>query len=97
MARSRASREKSGLRATLRIGASRRAQSSAAFATSRATSCEIATRALPNGDWLSGAIYGLTGPYRAAFLNGIAWNLLNVATAFCLLLSRLRRSIVPAR
>lgn len=30
------------------------------------------------GGWLSGAIFDWTGSYRAAFLNGIAWNLLNV-------------------
>ena len=28
---------------------------------------------------MSGAVFDLTGSYRAAFLNGIAWNLLNVA------------------
>ena len=31
------------------------------------------------GGWLSGAIFDMTGSYRAAFLNGIAWNLLNMA------------------
>jgi MFS family permease len=31
------------------------------------------------GGWMSGWIYDLTGSYAAAFLNGIAWNLLNVA------------------
>jgi MFS family permease len=30
------------------------------------------------GGWMSGAIFDVTGSYRAAFLNGIAWNLLNV-------------------
>ncbi|MFZ2649125.1 MAG: MFS transporter [Burkholderiaceae bacterium] len=30
------------------------------------------------GGWMSGAIFDLTGSYRAAFLNGIAWNLLNL-------------------
>jgi len=29
------------------------------------------------GAWLSGAIFDLTGSYRAAFLNGLAWNVLN--------------------
>jgi MFS family permease len=33
------------------------------------------------GGWMSGAIFDLTGSYRAAFLNGIAWNLLNLAIA----------------
>jgi MFS family permease len=41
------------------------------------------------GGWMSGAIYDLTGSYRAAFLNGIAWNLLNMSIAFWLLLGRL--------
>jgi MFS family permease len=30
------------------------------------------------GGWMSGAIFDLTGSYHAAFLNGIAWNLLNL-------------------
>ncbi len=30
------------------------------------------------GGWLSGLIYDLTGSYQMAFLNGIAWNLLNI-------------------
>jgi MFS family permease len=31
------------------------------------------------GGWMSGAVFDLTGSYRAAFVNGIAWNLLNVS------------------
>lgn len=31
------------------------------------------------GGWMSGAVFDLTGSYRAAFLNGIAWNLLNIS------------------
>jgi MFS family permease len=31
------------------------------------------------GGWMSGAILDLTGSYQMAFLNGIAWNLLNIA------------------
>jgi MFS family permease len=47
------------------------------------------------GGWMSGAIYDATGSYHAAFLNGIIWNLLNLAIAFWLLgLPRPRR--VPA-
>jgi MFS family permease len=42
------------------------------------------------GGWMSGEIYDLTGSYQAAFLNGIAWNLLNLAIAAWLLMSRLR-------
>ncbi|MDI9330515.1 MAG: MFS transporter [Alphaproteobacteria bacterium] len=33
------------------------------------------------GGWMSGAIFDLTGSYRAAFLNGIAWNALNLSIA----------------
>jgi MFS family permease len=37
------------------------------------------------GGWMSGAIYDLTGSYQAAFVNGIAWNVLNLAIALWLL------------
>ncbi len=37
------------------------------------------------GGWVSGAIFDATGSYRAAFLNGIGWNLLNLSIAFWLL------------
>jgi MFS family permease len=37
------------------------------------------------GGWMSGAIFDLTGSYHAAFVNGIAWNLLNMSIAFGLL------------
>lgn len=40
------------------------------------------------GGWMSGEIYDLTGSYQAAFLNGIAWNLLNMTIAFWLLFRR---------
>ena len=30
------------------------------------------------GGWISGKIFDLTGSYHAAFMNGIAWNLLNL-------------------
>ena len=43
------------------------------------------------GGWMSGEIFDLTGSYQAAFLNGIAWNLLNMSIAFWLLLGHLRR------
>lgn len=45
------------------------------------------------GGWLSGWIYDLTGSYAAAFLNGIAWNLLNV-TVMTLILFRTRTPAV---
>ena len=47
------------------------------------------------GGWLSGALFDLTGSYRAAFLNGIGWNVLNLAIAFELL-RRSRRRFAPA-
>ena len=31
------------------------------------------------GGWISGKIFDLTGSYHAAFMNGIAWNLLNLS------------------
>jgi MFS family permease len=37
------------------------------------------------GGWMSGAIFDFTGSYRAAFVNGILWNLVNVAIATFLL------------
>jgi MFS family permease len=37
------------------------------------------------GGWMSGAVFDLTGSYRAAFLNGIAWNLLNISIVVFLL------------
>jgi len=47
------------------------------------------------GGWMSGVIFDMTGSYQAAFVNGIIWNLLNLAIAFSLLgLPRPRR--VPA-
>ncbi|MGE3645001.1 MAG: MFS transporter [Beijerinckiaceae bacterium] len=40
------------------------------------------------GGWMSGYIYDVTGSYRLAFLNGLLWNLVNVAIAAFLLLRR---------
>ena len=37
------------------------------------------------GGWMSGAIFDLTGSYRAAFLNGIAFNLVNLTIVLWLL------------
>lgn len=49
------------------------------------------------GGWMSGAMFDLTGSYKAAFLNGTAWNLLNVAIAAWLLFRHTRiQSSVPA-
>ncbi len=46
------------------------------------------------GGWASGWIYDLTHSYQAAFANGIAWNLLNIAV-MVFLLSRTRRGARP--
>lgn len=43
------------------------------------------------GGWMSGKVFDLTGSYHTAFINGIAWNLLNFSIAF-FLLYRVRRS-----
>ena len=37
------------------------------------------------GGWMSGKVFDLTGSYHAAFLNGIAWNVLNLSIALFLL------------
>jgi MFS family permease len=37
------------------------------------------------GGWMSGVIFDLTGSYRVAFINGIAWNVVNMAIALMLL------------
>ena len=44
------------------------------------------------GGWMSGKVFDLTGSYDAAFVNGIAWNLLNLAIAVALL-ARVRRRL----
>lgn len=38
------------------------------------------------GGWVSGWIYDLTGSYALAFMNGVAWNLVNLAVALMLIL-----------
>lgn len=49
------------------------------------------------GGWMSGWIYDLTSSYQLAFVNGIAWNALNIAIALWLLSrSRPRAQAVPA-
>ena len=37
------------------------------------------------GGWMSGVIFDLTGSYKVAFINGIAWNAVNMAIAIMLL------------
>jgi MFS family permease len=42
------------------------------------------------GGWMSGMVFDLTGSYKAAFLNGIAWNLVNLSIATWLLRRQMR-------
>ncbi|ACL62906.1 MFS transporter [Methylobacterium nodulans] len=44
------------------------------------------------GGWISGVIFDMTGSYKVAFLNGLGWNALNVATVLLLLLRSRRRA-----
>jgi predicted MFS family arabinose efflux permease len=37
------------------------------------------------GGWMSGAVFDLTGSYRAAFVNGMLWNLVNLSIVIWLL------------
>ncbi len=37
------------------------------------------------GGWLSGVVYDVTGNYQAAFINGVAWNAINVAIVLFIL------------
>jgi MFS family permease len=46
------------------------------------------------GGWMSGEIFDFTGSYQAAFLNGIAFNLLNIGIALWLLTGRRRSGVV---
>lgn len=47
------------------------------------------------GGWLSGKVFDLTGSYDAAFVNGIAWNLLNLTIAGTLWWRVRRRGGLP--
>lgn len=47
------------------------------------------------GGWMSGWIFDVTGSYKAAFMNGTAWNLLNL-TIVCVLYWRIRQPKPPA-
>src|SRR5262245_10521986 len=38
------------------------------------------------GGWMSGVLFDITGSYRAAFVNGLIWNLLNMSIALWLLI-----------
>ena len=51
---------------------------------------------MAGGGWVAGQIYDLTGSYQAAFLHGMAWNLINVSIMGWLLW-RLGRPKRPCR
>jgi MFS family permease len=48
------------------------------------------------GGWMSGWIFDLTGSYQMAFVNGIAWNLLNIGLIALLLWRTRAPRPVPA-
>ncbi|WP_427912532.1 MFS transporter [Ramlibacter sp. MMS24-I3-19] len=48
------------------------------------------------GGWMSGAVFDLTGSYRAAFVNGIAWNGLNLSIVLFLLWRLRGQRAVPS-
>jgi hypothetical protein len=43
------------------------------------------------GGWMSGAIFDYFGSYQAAFLNGLAWNVLNLVISVWLITRAGRR------
>ena len=48
------------------------------------------------GGWMSGWIYDLTGSYAVAFLNGIAWNLLNIVAIGLFMWKARQRAVMAA-
>ncbi len=48
------------------------------------------------GGWMGGVLFDMTGSYRLAFLNGIAWNILNAAIGWWLLARQSRRTAALA-
>lgn len=49
------------------------------------------------GGWVAGALYDMTGSYDAAFINGIAWNALNLLIVTLLLLKARQGMTAAAR
>lgn len=47
------------------------------------------------GGWLSGKVFDLTGSYQASFINGVMWNLFNVAIVVFLIM-RLKKRAPPS-
>ena len=48
------------------------------------------------GGWMSGWIYDVTGSYRMAFINGIAWNVLNIGIMVLILFRATRPRVATA-
>jgi hypothetical protein len=48
------------------------------------------------GGYVSGAIFDAFASYRAAFLNGLAWNLVNLSVVCWLMMRARRRPTGPA-
>ena len=44
------------------------------------------------GGWMGGVLFDWTGSYRAAFINGIAWNIMTVSLAWWLVARQARRT-----
>lgn len=68
-------------------------------AGTRISLCLMATiLGMALGGWLSGLIFDVTGSYRAAFVHGVAWNLLNMALVLLLMwrVKRVRKRQRPA-
>jgi MFS family permease len=63
----------------------------AGFRVSLAISITLAGMAL--GGWMAGAIYDWTGSYAAALLNGIGWNVVNMAIIAWLLQRKYRHAV----
>ena len=63
----------------------------AGFRVSLAISVTLAGMAL--GGWMAGAIYDWTGSYASALVNGVAWNIANMAIAAWLLQRKRGRAV----
>jgi hypothetical protein len=63
-------------------------------ATRVATVIMVSLLGMSFGGWSAGVIFDATGSYRAAFLNGVAWNALNTAIILFLLLRSRPRAVL---
>lgn len=60
-------------------------------ATRVGTVIMVSLLGMSSGGWISGVIFDMAGSYKAAFLNGLVWNSLNVAIVLMLVLRSQRR------